>query len=54
MNVLLFSAALTIVVAVLGAIWAGLRPPVDESDTGGRLHHTATCSCPREPEGAPA
>lgn len=54
MSLLLFSAALTVVLAVLAAIWTGLRPPVDEPAQGGRLHHTNTCTCPPEPEGAPA
>ena len=55
MNLLLLSAALTVVAAALAAIWAGLRPlPDDEPTERDRLHHTTTCRCPREPEGAPA
>jgi hypothetical protein len=54
-NVLLFSAALTVVLAVLGAVWAGLRPPADNpASAGRRLHHMTTCRCPRKPEGTPA
>ncbi|GLY81877.1 hypothetical protein [Actinoallomurus iriomotensis] len=55
MTLLLFAAALTIVLAALGALWAGLRPPADDpAPAGHRLHHTTTCRCPREPEGVSA
>jgi hypothetical protein len=52
MIVPLLAAALTVVSAAAGIVWAGLRPPADEPYT--RLRHTATCQCPRGQEGAPA
>ncbi|MDN3356039.1 hypothetical protein [Actinomadura sp. DC4] len=51
---LLLGGALAVVLAALGAVWAGLRPPAGEQGEAGRLHHTPTCTCIREPEGAPA
>ncbi|MGH3380391.1 MAG: hypothetical protein ACRDP6_37215 [Actinoallomurus sp.] len=50
MIVLLLAAALAIVFAAAGVVWAGLCPPADVPPA--RLHHTVTCSCPRGLEGA--